>query len=473
VGPAPGLLRRYHLVGYLPTRPLDYDEALDTAAALCDALDYAHSRGVVHRDVKPENVLLSKEGAVKVADFGLARMLQDPDGAEGLTGTRRILGTAGYMAPEQLEGREIDHRADLYAAGAVLYEMLTGERLLGRFDPAAALRVGEGLREVLRRALARDPEERFQSASEMRRAIESCRKERPPETEDEETGRLLVTLRNLTVVGLATFSVGAVLMAVIFTRFLEHLFLLPSLLFFAWSFAPLVRYWREVTGRLKELGVEGRTGERIGGGIGIGIATTALVWLAMGILLAAANAAADADGAALLPLLGAGAVGPAAWLVVRRRLLAGAASSASRRLDRRAGSVAGLALLLVGGLLGAWNPVVGLVVQLVGGLLYMGSWLLGEDRWTGGSKDGASDAALFLLGCLAWSLGVSGLVGGLIARRVMAVLLVGAATATAMKKQWGESAGQAIHVVAYTVVPILFGLVLIVAGMKGVSFSGR
>src|SRR5205085_6292076 len=103
---------------------------------LCDALEYAHGRGVVHRDIKPENILLARDGTVKIADFGLARILGG-DGPSGrITGSNVVMGSVDYMAPEQRQRtRDADHRADIYALGVVLYEMLTGELPLGSWDP--------------------------------------------------------------------------------------------------------------------------------------------------------------------------------------------------------------------------------------------------------------------------------------------------------------------------------------------------
>src|ERR671935_550187 len=97
-------------------------DLLDQIAA---GLDYAHARGVIHRDIKPGNILLTEEGRVVLADFGLASLLQ---GASHLTMTGGVIGTPEYMSPEQASGDPVDHRTDVYALGIVLYEMLTGER---------------------------------------------------------------------------------------------------------------------------------------------------------------------------------------------------------------------------------------------------------------------------------------------------------------------------------------------------------
>ena len=108
---------------------------------ICDALQFAHDEGIVHRDIKPENVLLDKKGRVKIADFGLAKILGNVDPPEeivrGVTGAKEhVMGTPHYMAPEQIEHpQEVDHRADIYSLGVVFYEMLTGELPLGKFQP--------------------------------------------------------------------------------------------------------------------------------------------------------------------------------------------------------------------------------------------------------------------------------------------------------------------------------------------------
>ncbi len=113
---------------------LSPEHALAIVPHLCDALQYAHDKGIVHRDIKPENILIAVDGVVKIADFGLSRILGNEGQQEMLTGTHQIMGTPRYMAPEQFEGsRGVDHRADIYSLGVVFYEMLTGELPIGRF----------------------------------------------------------------------------------------------------------------------------------------------------------------------------------------------------------------------------------------------------------------------------------------------------------------------------------------------------
>ena len=113
------------------------EHALTIVPHLCDALQYAHDKGVVHRDIKPDNILLAVDCTVKIADFGLSRILGNDEQQESITGTHQVLGTPRYMAPEQLEGaHRVDHRADIFSLGVVFYEMLTGELPIGRFRSA-------------------------------------------------------------------------------------------------------------------------------------------------------------------------------------------------------------------------------------------------------------------------------------------------------------------------------------------------
>ncbi|MEM7307294.1 MAG: serine/threonine-protein kinase [Planctomycetota bacterium] len=151
-------------------------EALALVPKLCDALQFAHDHGVVHRDVKPENILLDGAGNVKIADFGLAKLVGSPAAVVGLTGSQQVLGTFRYMAPEQLDRpREVDHRADIYSLGVVLYEMLTGEVPMGRFEPPSQRSAAPlALDGVVLRALEREPERRYQSASEVKSDLESA-----------------------------------------------------------------------------------------------------------------------------------------------------------------------------------------------------------------------------------------------------------------------------------------------------------
>jgi serine/threonine protein kinase/tetratricopeptide (TPR) repeat protein len=163
-------LRQVEQAGKLPPR-----EALEIIPQICAALQFAHDEGIVHRDIKPENILLDKKGRVKIADFGLAKILgQEPKDCR-LTGARDIMGTPHYMAPEQMEKPQtVDHRADIYSLGVVFYEMLTGELPLGKFQaPSQKVQVDVRLDEVVLRSLAREPELRYQNVSEVKTRVET------------------------------------------------------------------------------------------------------------------------------------------------------------------------------------------------------------------------------------------------------------------------------------------------------------
>jgi serine/threonine protein kinase len=159
-------------------------EALAIVPQICDALQYAHDQGIVHRDIKPENILLDRKGRVKVADFGLAKIMgADGDAANraraagpaGLTNAGKILGTPNYMAPEQAaHPDEVDHRVDIYALGVVLYQMLTGELPGNTIEPPSKkVQVDVRLDEVVLRALEKKPELRFQQVSEVKTMVET------------------------------------------------------------------------------------------------------------------------------------------------------------------------------------------------------------------------------------------------------------------------------------------------------------
>ena len=162
-------LRQLEQAGKLTPR-----EALQIIPQICSALQFAHDEGIVHRDIKPENVLLDKKGRVKIADFGLAKILgQEADFR--LTGARDVMGTPHYMAPEQVEKpQEVDHRADIYSLGVVFYEMLTGELPLGKFDPPShKVQIDVRIDEVVLRSLAKSPERRYQQVSEVKTELET------------------------------------------------------------------------------------------------------------------------------------------------------------------------------------------------------------------------------------------------------------------------------------------------------------
>jgi serine/threonine protein kinase len=160
----------------LREREVSPREALSIVVQICEALQYAHDRGIVHRDVKPENVLLDAKGRVRILDFGLAKLLGER-APEALTRSAEVVGTPHYMAPEQWERpRAVDHRADIFSLGVLFYELLTGELPVGRFaPPSERVQVDVRLDEVVLKSLARDPEQRWQKASEVRGEVERIR----------------------------------------------------------------------------------------------------------------------------------------------------------------------------------------------------------------------------------------------------------------------------------------------------------
>ena len=152
--------------------PLSKERAIAIVAQVAGALDAAHERGLVHRDVKPSNVLLDERGHVYLADFGLSRRLGEPGAA---LGAAQSLGTIDYVAPEQIRGEQVDGRADLYSLGCLLHECLTGKPPFSRPTDSAVLYAhleeeppaAPGLEDVMRTALAKEPDERFPSGHEL------------------------------------------------------------------------------------------------------------------------------------------------------------------------------------------------------------------------------------------------------------------------------------------------------------------
>jgi len=159
-------------------------EALAIVPQICDALQFAHDQGIVHRDIKPENILLDRRGHVKIADFGLAKIIGGANepvpsasrtGAPLLTEAGKIIGTPQYMSPEQIaHPADVDHRADIYALGVVFYQMLTGELPGKRIEPPSKIaHIDVRLDEVVLRTLEKEPQRRYQQASQVKTAVET------------------------------------------------------------------------------------------------------------------------------------------------------------------------------------------------------------------------------------------------------------------------------------------------------------
>jgi hypothetical protein len=158
----------------MATKELKPEQAIAIVPQICEALQYAHDQGIVHRDIKPENILFDSRGQVKIADFGLAKLLDESSHDHNLTATNQVMGTLRYMAPEQMEGSAlIDHRADIYSLGVVFYELLTGDVPLGRFvAPSQKAAIDQRLDEIVMRALERELPDRYQHASDMKLEVE-------------------------------------------------------------------------------------------------------------------------------------------------------------------------------------------------------------------------------------------------------------------------------------------------------------
>jgi eukaryotic-like serine/threonine-protein kinase len=179
------------LTDVVPAGGLALDRFLSLAVQLADALQAAHSRGVIHRDLKPTNIMVTREGTLKVLDFGLSKVTVNPTGGllttESLTLDGRLVGTVPYMAPEQIEGRSVDARADLFSLGVILFEMATGARPFRGETPIATLTsilrdraplasdvrpdFPEDLARLIDRCLAKDPAGRTQTAADLRNQL--------------------------------------------------------------------------------------------------------------------------------------------------------------------------------------------------------------------------------------------------------------------------------------------------------------
>ena len=199
-GPLPYIVMEYvdgvtlrdivHTDGPLPPR-----RAIEIIADACQALNFSHQNGIIHRDVKPANIMITSTNAVKVMDFGIARAIADS--GNSVTQTAAVIGTAQYLSPEQARGESVDARSDVYSLGCVLYEILTGEPPFTgdspvavayqhvREDPVPPSQRHEGisadLDAVVLKALAKNPDNRYQTAAEMRADLVRVHNGEPPE----------------------------------------------------------------------------------------------------------------------------------------------------------------------------------------------------------------------------------------------------------------------------------------------------
>ena len=225
------LLEGVTLKEQLGSGPVGTKRALDWAEQIARGLAAAHDKGIVHRDLKPANVFVTRGGRVKILDFGLAKRSPTPNSPDGETATAdtdsgtlpgQVLGTAGYMSPEQVRGERADARSDLFALGAVLYEMLTGRRAFAgetRAESMAAILRDEPpdlgtlpptlpplLPPVLRRCLAKEPSQRFHSAHDLVFALQAVQGSTPtPAEESRKKGRRRAVT---TLIGVAVAAVG-------------------------------------------------------------------------------------------------------------------------------------------------------------------------------------------------------------------------------------------------------------------------
>ena len=227
--------------------PISIDQALPIAKQIAEALDAAHEQGIIHRDLKPANIKLRDDGTVKVLDFGLAKAIEPTASAVNvsrsptitspamMTGVGVLLGTAAYMAPEQARGKPVDKRADIWAFGCVLYEMLTGQRAFGGDDVTVTLSrvverepdfdalpatVPQRVRQALRVCLRKDPKQRAHDIADIRMALEGAFETVAAQT--------MPSVPRGRLAWMAAFAVAAVLAAALALPAVRHLREIPT-----------------------------------------------------------------------------------------------------------------------------------------------------------------------------------------------------------------------------------------------------
>ena len=224
--------------------PLPPRKAMDYASQIARGLSAAHDKGIVHRDLKPENLFLTQDGRVKILDFGLAKLKEpnlrssvDTEAATTplVTEPGMILGTVGYMSPEQVRGKETDHRSDIFSFGAVLYEMLTGKRAFHKESAAETMNaivneeppelaetnrnLSPGLERVVRHCLEKNPDERFRSAHDLAFALDALMgSSGQTSTVDPMTGPSRSRERLWKTAAIALLIVGTVALGILYSR---------------------------------------------------------------------------------------------------------------------------------------------------------------------------------------------------------------------------------------------------------------